>query len=957
MFEYQLAQMADSKSFVPLAPLWHAARDGLDRWSDPAAHIERSAVNDLAAGAGAPMFDSATGFPATSAERSLLQLQRRYGNRYVQRALALTRHQDKEREIPLEMEQGIERTRGRKRSAESKLRQETESAFGRDFGGAPLHTGPEADGLNRSVSFTAGRDTFFPQGDDETGSSAQRELLAHKSTHVVQQSDTAIRGKLVAGQPGDQYEQEADRAAMQVARTPDRRNADPPALFSAAGTDEPLSCRCACNGHLDLQTGCASSLQRQPQSASGQQEHLQSPRFAPSDKLERCSENKDRLAENDPDSDAVTRIQRALLDLPGITGNVYDLGATGADGRYGPKTAAAIRKFKTDENLGSTEFGDVGPGTMHRLDQLFASGPPKPGPQQQPVLALDPSSGPAAGASNPGAAYTIKVSGDKFTANIPLAITFDDTEESHQTADGSGHFQLTIRPAIRPPGNYEVRAFNPLKGSDDATATFSVAGGVGPQLNVTCQSFLQPSGVRTSTVQLMGTGFTAGTGITVTLDDKLSGFTSADDEGSFVFDVKVDGVSDGPHSIFVISGGNETAQAALTLPCPTPTPGPFNQTLEDVLDAIWVEHAHMFQLEQNALVRLESDLQPSLQEMPSDFALQFLGRAAVDVIAALFNAQAIPWVGKAIVDVLQSSNSPDVAQAVGDWAVTPVLAGVTDSTKGQTEDAVKDALKPDPAQATAQLGAFIDGQKAGLLQQESEKQQSFILESRPKARQFPTHPSKAAACAEPDARVCDALAALAALHKAEQDRQDAFTKQYTTAAEKWTVTIAQAALGTAPTPGGGAGTNLGSGSKDDPRGARGVLTFEYGATDPLGPSGVQSATIAGLSEITRGKLNTQLASTKVGDLGMPRVATGCVDQQVLVPGHGCPGTFEVAKNEVGTIFVRGANSDGEDWLVKKGAVAASVPTKEAGAAAVWGQIDAILVKDLNNGKGIAGPAA
>lgn len=111
------------------------------------------------------------------------------------------------------------------------------------------------------------------------------------------------------------------------------------------------------------------------ESDSGQ---LRSPRFSSSAKLGRCFANLDRLAENDPDKDAVTRVQQALLDLPTVTGNKYDLGSTGADGNYGQKTASAIRKFKADENLGSTEFGDVGPGTMRRLDQLFASVPPSP---------------------------------------------------------------------------------------------------------------------------------------------------------------------------------------------------------------------------------------------------------------------------------------------------------------------------------------------------------------------------------------------------------------------------------------------------------------------------------------------------------------------------------------------------------------------------------------------------
>ena len=87
-----------------------------------------------------------------------------------------------------------------------------------------------------------------------------------------------------------------------------------------------------------------------------------------------------------PTPTRVQRVQEALLALPAKTGRSYDLGEKGADGVYGSKTAAAVVKFKTDEALGSTQFDDVGPGTMRRLDELFAGGdgplPPCPVPIQ-----------------------------------------------------------------------------------------------------------------------------------------------------------------------------------------------------------------------------------------------------------------------------------------------------------------------------------------------------------------------------------------------------------------------------------------------------------------------------------------------------------------------------------------------------------------------------------------------
>lgn len=64
-------------------------------------------------------------------------------------------------------------------------------------------------------------------------------------------------------------------------------------------------------------------------------------------------------------------MQEALIDLG------HDLGPMGADGIYGPRTASAVRQFKAQQKLGFEQFGDVGPGTMGRLNELFpAPAPP-----------------------------------------------------------------------------------------------------------------------------------------------------------------------------------------------------------------------------------------------------------------------------------------------------------------------------------------------------------------------------------------------------------------------------------------------------------------------------------------------------------------------------------------------------------------------------------------------------
>jgi len=153
--------------------------------------------------------------------RALLELQRQYGNRYVQRMLMRAQEVEGEGRVTQEVEETIHASRGLGQPLGNNVRQQMESAMGVDFRGVRIHSDVRSDSLSRSVNaraFTVGQDIYFRQGAYEPGSSKGRELLAHELTHVVQQSGSGIQRKLTVSNPGDAYEREADQVAQNVVR-------------------------------------------------------------------------------------------------------------------------------------------------------------------------------------------------------------------------------------------------------------------------------------------------------------------------------------------------------------------------------------------------------------------------------------------------------------------------------------------------------------------------------------------------------------------------------------------------------------------------------------------------------------------------------------------------------------------------------------------------------------------
>jgi hypothetical protein len=201
-----------------------------ERETSPPA-VERDVVDRVACRAGddscatahASTLNRATASQPARAGRSLLQLQRQYGNHYVERVLSLAREGANEENanggVPSTVEGAIQEKRGGGQGLDTGVRRQMEGALGADFSGVRVHADTQADSLNRSLSaraFTTGNDIFFRQGAYEPGSSTGRELIAHELTHVVQQDGDKVRRAMSVSQPGDPHEVEAEHTARAV---------------------------------------------------------------------------------------------------------------------------------------------------------------------------------------------------------------------------------------------------------------------------------------------------------------------------------------------------------------------------------------------------------------------------------------------------------------------------------------------------------------------------------------------------------------------------------------------------------------------------------------------------------------------------------------------------------------------------------------------------------------------
>ncbi len=168
----------------------------------------------------------------------------------------------------------------------------------------------------------------------------------------------------------------------------------------------------------------------------------------PEPKLNDVYNDRDRLLLGTHDAipnGPVRRVQTALI----CAGYGVWLGLGQADGKYGPATNATLKLFKRDHNLQPAYLDDVGPKTMHCLNNLAADcKPPPPAPTPPGPAPTPPGPGPV-----PPSPHDFPIKNADLTITSTPAI---------ERAEATGMLLLTVHPGLWMTGTAEIDArFDP----------------------------------------------------------------------------------------------------------------------------------------------------------------------------------------------------------------------------------------------------------------------------------------------------------------------------------------------------------------------------------------------------------------------------------------------------------------------------------------------------------------
>jgi hypothetical protein len=201
------------------------------KFDEAPGEAEAEAVRDaFLKNAGAQPADVASALAvvdSSTRSRAIHRLQRQRGNSYVQRIV-----EDAQRKrgkpgqlVGLSQPEMVEEVQQRKDTGSElpdTAREKLEDHFGADLSGVRVHTGGEAENLNRELNaqaFTVGSDIFMAEGKYNPGSPEGQGLLAHELTHVGQQTGFTSQGIQREGVPEEEEVQRQEEPEEEEVQT------------------------------------------------------------------------------------------------------------------------------------------------------------------------------------------------------------------------------------------------------------------------------------------------------------------------------------------------------------------------------------------------------------------------------------------------------------------------------------------------------------------------------------------------------------------------------------------------------------------------------------------------------------------------------------------------------------------------------------------------------------------
>jgi peptidoglycan hydrolase-like protein with peptidoglycan-binding domain len=335
---------------------------------------------------------------------------------------------------------------------------------------------------------------------------------------------------------------------------------------------------------------------------------------------------------------------------------------------------------------------------------------------------------------------------------------------------------------------------------------------------------------------------------------------------------------------------------------PTPETPKDDQGLEDMLDNVWLQHQVLVDTQRDALARLDADL--ASQETPTDLGVEILKFIVKTAAGALFGG-AGGFLSDAIKEGFKKENtSEDDQKLVGDG-----IDKIFEAAKGAVETAAEEKVTELMAKGEKGVDTFIDGQRATLLDASADEQEAFLVDMKPKLRK-PVTQAQGDEISTEDPRISRARKLAQSIKK---KRTSAFDRQYTESLAKFAVGQAQQGLGVTNNP--EQGTDMSATAFEKLKGdLRGVieLDLDFDQDDPTKKVKIDEAKILGLSEKTRQRLSNMDVSLDSVVLGIPILASGT---EIKL---GKETELKISQNEKGELFDSGSDTEGRDWLARRG---------------------------------------